>query len=87
MELLKFPTKDQRELNNSLARKAQMMEVLCAMIEMVEEGEIAEFVCASIDGFGDMQVHLCASDYISGVGMFELGKQTLINLSLSGEEE
>jgi len=57
------------------------------MIEMVEEDEITEFVCASLDGFGDMQVHLCASDYVSGVGMFELGKQTLINLSLSGEEE
>ena len=87
MELLKFPTKDQRELNNVLARKAQMMEVLCAMIEMVEEDEITEFVCASLDGFGDMQVHLCASDYVSGVGMFELGKQTLVNLTLDGEEE
>lgn len=87
MELLKFPTKEIREENMVLARKAQMMEVLCAMIEMVEEGEITEFVCASIDGFGDAQVHLCASDYISGVGLFEVGKQTLITLSLSGEEE
>jgi hypothetical protein len=87
MELLKFPTTEQRETNRILARKAQMMEVLCAMIELVEEGEITEFVCASIDGFGDMQVHLCASDYISGVGMFELGKQTLVNLTLDGEEE
>jgi hypothetical protein len=87
MELLKFPLKEQREENMRLARKAQMMEVLCTMIDMVEEGEITEFVCASIDGFGDAQVHLCASDYIGGVGLFEIGKQTLITLSMSGEEE
>lgn len=87
MELLKFPTKELREENIALARKAQMMEVLCAMIEMVEEGEITEFVCASIDNFGDAQVHLCASDYITGVGMFEIGKQTLISLTMGGDEE
>lgn len=87
MELLKFPSKEQREVNIQLARKAQMMEVLCAMIDMVETGEISEFVAASIDGFGDAQIHLCASDYISGVGLFEIGKQTLMTITTSGDDE
>lgn len=87
MELLKFPSKEQREVNIQLARKAQMMEVLCAMIDMVESGEISEFVAASIDGFGDAQIHLCASDYISGVGLFEIGKQTLMTITTSGDDE
>jgi hypothetical protein len=45
---------------------------------MVQSGEIAEFVAASIDEDGITQIHVCALDLPGSIGLFEIGKHLLI---------
>jgi hypothetical protein len=46
---------------------------------MVQSGEIAEFVAASIDEDGITQIHVCALDLPGSIGLFEIGKHLLIS--------
>jgi hypothetical protein len=82
VKLLKFPTKVDLELENMIARKIIMLEVIHTMTQMIEDGDITEFVASSVDGFGETQIHLCASDFISSVGLFEIGKNTLLYMGI-----
>ncbi len=59
-------------------RKQDMLDVLDAMRLMVQSGEIAEFVAASIDEDGITQIHVCALDLPGSIGLFEIGKHLLI---------
>jgi hypothetical protein len=67
------------EDKTSKKRKTELLEILDGIRARVENGEIQEFVAASIDDEGDVQIHACIKDMIGGVGMFEMGKQILIN--------
>jgi hypothetical protein len=44
----------------------------------IEEGNMEEFVMASIDKEGEVNIHASAKDLIGGVGLFEVGKNILI---------
>jgi len=59
-------------------RKENLLEVLDAFRHKVESGEIEEFVTASIDTEGIVQIHACVLDAIGGVGLLEIGKNILI---------
>jgi hypothetical protein len=61
-------------------RKQDMIDILDAMRLMVQSGEIAEFVAASIGEDGICQVHVCALDLPGSVGLFEIGKHLLISV-------
>ena len=61
------------------ARKKELLEVLDAMKALVESGEIKEFVACSSDADGLTQIHASVLDLPGGVGLFEIGKHTLIN--------
>jgi hypothetical protein len=60
-------------------RKAELLEVLDEMRRRVEEGDIKEFVAASVSKDGDVQIHASVLDLPGGVGLFEIGKVQLIN--------
>jgi hypothetical protein len=60
-------------------RKAELLEVLDEMRRRIEEGEIKEFVAASVSKDGDVQIHASVLDLPGGVGLFEIGKVQLIN--------
>lgn len=60
-------------------RKKQLLEVIDAVREQVENGEIQEFVACSLDKDGLAQIHVSVLDYAGGVGLFEIGKNTLIH--------
>jgi hypothetical protein len=64
-------------------RKAEMLEVLDAIKEQIEEGKIKEFVACSLNDEGDAQVHASCLDLVGGVGLFEVGKHLLIELDQS----
>jgi hypothetical protein len=66
------------EDKTSKKRKAELLEILNGIRERVEQGNIQEFVAASIDDEGEVQIHACIKDFAGGVGMFEIGKQILI---------
>jgi len=59
-------------------RRQGMLEVLEEMRIRVEEGDITEFVAASIDAEGDVNIHIFALDIPGAVGLFEIGKNTLL---------
>ena len=65
-------------------RKQDMLDVLDAMRMMVQSGEIAEFVAASIDEDGITQIHVCALDLPGSIGLFEIGKHLLISSEAGG---
>jgi hypothetical protein len=59
-------------------RKANMLEVIDEVRKRIEEGNMEEFVMASIDKEGEVNIHASAKDLIGGVGLFEIGKNILI---------
>lgn len=59
-------------------RKKQLLDVIDTMREQVESGEMKEFVACSLDKDGLAQIHVYVLDFAGGVGLFEIGKNTLI---------
>ena len=63
-------------------KKADLLEVLEEMRLRVESGEMTEFVAASLDDSGDVQIHANVRDIAGGVGLFEIGKKIFIETVL-----
>lgn len=59
-------------------RKKDLLEVLDDLRNKIEAGEIEEFVIASVDTDGEVMLHTVIKDALGGIGLFEVGKQTLI---------
>ena len=45
---------------------------------MVVDGEIVEFAISSLDVDGEVVITTCCKDLLGGVGLFEMGKHTLM---------
>jgi hypothetical protein len=60
-------------------RKAELLSIIDDLRERVEAGDIDEFVAASIDTEGDVQLHACVKDALGGVGALEIAKQIFIS--------
>ena len=60
-------------------KKADLLEILDHLRDEVVEGKITEFVAASIDEEGDVQIHAACADFPGAVGLFEIGKHILIS--------
>jgi hypothetical protein len=60
-------------------QKQNMLNVIDYMRKMIEDGEIKEFVAASIDDDGICQIHVSAMDLPGSIGLFEIGKHLLIS--------
>lgn len=70
------------DTKNKDKRKADLLEVLDEMRLRVESGEISEFVAASLNEEGDVQIHINVRDVAGGVGLFEIGKKIFIETVL-----
>lgn len=71
--------KDKQETEE---QKKAMLEVLENLKEQIESGDIKEFVACSMDKDGLPQIHVAALDLAGSVGMYELGKQLLMQSEL-----
>ena len=60
-------------------QREELCEILDEMKKMVSEGQIDEFVAASICNEGTIQIHAVCKDFIGGVGLFEIGKKIFID--------
>lgn len=60
------------------SRATEMLEVLEEIKQQIENGEIEEFVACST-GENGLQIHVSCLDAVGGIGMFEVGKQLLID--------
>jgi hypothetical protein len=74
MKVVSIDTKSKQEE----LRKAEMLEVLEGMKQMVEAGEIEEFVACST-GNNECKIHASCLDAVGGIGLFEVGKNLLID--------
>lgn len=63
---------------NESKRKEEMLEILDYMKRQVEAGQMQEFVACSLDEDGMSQIHVSTLDVPGAVGLFEIGKHTLI---------
>ncbi len=59
-------------------RKKELLEVIDTVRSQIENGEIKEFVACSLDKDGIAQIHVSVLDFAGGVGLFEIGKSSLI---------
>jgi hypothetical protein len=60
-------------------RKQNMLDVIDEVRKRIEDGNMEEFVMASIDKEGEVNIHASVKDLIGGVGLFEVGKNILIS--------
>jgi hypothetical protein len=56
-----------------------MLEVINELKLAIERDEIKEFVAASVDTDGEIQIHAVVMDIPGAVGLFEIGKNLLMN--------
>lgn len=63
---------------NKKRKKKDLLEVVDKFREMVDNDEIEEFVIASMDSNGEVNIHVNIKDLIGGVGLYEVGKHILI---------
>lgn len=65
------------ELNDK-KRKKNLLEVVDYLRNQIEEGKIEEFVVASMNTEGEVSIHANIKDLVGGIGLFEIGKNILI---------
>ena len=70
---------DPRVTDFASKRKADLINILDEMRSRIESGEIQEFVATSLDAEGEAQIHALVEDVAVGVGLFEIGKNILLN--------
>ena len=60
-------------------RKIDMLAILKKLEQDINEGKINEFSATSLDKHGEAKIHCYVDDVAVGVGLFEIGKNILIN--------
>jgi hypothetical protein len=60
-------------------KKTDLLEILDHLRKQVDDGDITEFVAASMDEEGNVQIHVACMDFPGAVGLFEIGKHILIS--------
>jgi len=67
--------------------QAKLLEVLDEMRERVQNRDLTEFVACSLDANGTAVLHASGCDYVTGVGLYEVGKNIFIRYMEDWEEE
>lgn len=58
-----------------------LLEIVDNFRKMIINGEIVEFAISSLDTEGEVVITTCCKDLIGGIGLFEMGKYTLMSQS------
>lgn len=63
-------------INDKTTKKKieDLLNVLDDLRQQIEQGNIEEFVIASVDKDGEVLLHTVVKDVPGGVGLFEIGK-------------
>lgn len=62
-----------------------LLESVDSFREMVQAGEIQEFVITSYNQQGEVIVTVCARNFLAAIGLYEMGKHSLM-MQENGEE-
>ena len=74
-KVLSLITKEQTQKEDY---QKDLLEIVDSFRKMIVDGEIIEFAIASIDVEGEVVITTCCKDLLGGVGLFEMGKHTLM---------
>ena len=74
-KVLGLITKEQTEKQDY---QKDLLEIVDSFRKMVVDGEIVEFAISSLDVDGEVVITTCCKDLLGGVGLFEMGKHTLM---------
>ena len=58
--------------------KKDLLEIIDNFRQMIVDDEIIEFAISSLDVEGEVVITTCCKDLLGGVGLFEMGKHTLM---------
>ena len=58
--------------------KDDLLEVLDALREKIQNDEVTEFVISSMHTDGEVEIYACTKDFVGAIGLFEAGKYNLI---------
>jgi hypothetical protein len=74
-KVLSLITKEQTEKQDY---QKDLLEIVDSFRKMIVDGEIVEFAISSLDVDGEVVITTCCKDLLGGVGLFEMGKHTLM---------
>ncbi len=74
-KVLSLITKEQAQREDY---KKDLLEIVDNFRQMIVDGEIIEFAISSVDVEGEVVITTCCKDLLGGVGLFEMGKHTLM---------
>ena len=77
MNIVNFPGREPSPTIEDKQKEA-LVDVLSHMLELAQNGEIKEFVGATIDKDGDAQIHVATLDLPGAIGLYEIGKHIMI---------
>ena len=58
--------------------KKDLLEIIDNFRQMIVDDEIVEFAISSLDVEGEVVITTCCKDFLGGIGLFEMGKHTLM---------
>ena len=58
--------------------KKDLLEIIDNFRQMIVDDEIIEFAISSLDVEGEVVITTCCKDFLGGIGLFEMGKHTLM---------
>lgn len=58
--------------------KKDLLEHVDSFRKLIELGEVKEFVITSVNENGEVVITACTKDYITALGLYEMGKQSLM---------
>jgi len=74
-KVLSLITKEQTQQEDY---KKDLLEIIDNFRQMIVDDEIIEFAISSLDVEGEVVITTCCKDFLGGVGLFEMGKHTLM---------
>jgi len=74
-KVLSLITKEQAEKQDY---KKDLLEIIDNFRQMIADDEIVEFAISSLDVEGEVVITTCCKDFLGGIGLFEMGKHTLM---------
>ena len=74
-KVLSLITKEQTQKEDY---QKDLLEIVDSFRKMIVDGEIVEFAISSLDVDGEVVITTCCKDLLGGVGLFEMGKHTLM---------
>ena len=74
-KVLSLITKEQAEKQDY---KKDLLEIIDNFRQMIVDDEIIEFAISSVDVEGEVVITTCCKDFLGGIGLFEMGKHTLM---------